>query len=307
MSDYFSLDFDQSIVSERDYWYRNIQVLGIGGNSITFLVLCTSGPNQGVLFALKVFRVISMDERKQKFLEEREFLEVQCNHPSIMHIYDSGVFNRDGNEYPFVVAEYLPLTLSQVIRGRPVGMVRKISFTLQLLSALRYLNELQRPVIHRDIKPTNIFIKGDSCVLGDFGLMKFIDQNEDVDREVFKESMKPGMPFYYRTPDLISYANNESNLTTKSDVFQLGLVIAHLFTGRNPAIAPADGDHLAPLNMEALGNIGGELSGSIASLINRMLVMDPEERESASELIDPWNGVFQEAVRKAHSLEGKAF
>ncbi len=46
---------------------------------------------------------------------------------------------------------------------------------------------------------------------------------------------------------------------------------------------------------------------SIANLIHRMLVMNPDERETAEQLIDPWRGVFDNAVNKAHELEGRAF
>jgi serine/threonine protein kinase len=270
--------------------------------------LCTSGSNKGIPFALKVFRVISREERKDKFLAEREFLENDCKHPSIMRVFDSGVFtNENGEEFPFVVTEYLPQTLSDIIRGQRSTVVEKISYTLQLLSALAYLDNLADPVVHRDIKPQNIFLKGQSCVLGDFGLMKLLDGQDEIDREIFKESVGPGMPYYYRTPDLIAYANNESEITTKSDVFQLGLVIAELFTGRNPAIAPPNDDLLAPLVLEGLKWVPGTLGGSVATLIRRMLIVDPTERESAEHLIDPWQGVFEEAINLAHDLEGKAF
>lgn len=263
MPDYFDLEIGQSVRSERNKWYRNIQFLGIGGNSVTFLVMCTSGAYKGVLFALKVFRAISMAERQDKFQQERTFLETGCNHPSIMRVYDTGVFRKDQGEYPFVVTEYLPYTLSDKIRERSTSIAEKISYTLQLLSALKYLDSLPIPVVHRDIKPQNIFLKGQSCVLGDFGLMKFINSEEELDRDIFKESLLPGMPRFYRTPDLISYAKNESGISTKSDVFQLGLVIAELFTGRNPARGPRNNDFLCPLELEDLKFIAGSLGGRL--------------------------------------------
>jgi serine/threonine-protein kinase len=238
MPDFFQLNPEQSVLSERKIWYRNIQFLGIGGNAITYLVLCTSGVFKGIPFALKVFRKISREERKNKFLAEREFLETACNHPSVMRVFDSGVFIINQEEFPFVVTEYLPLTFRDKIRGQNATIVEKISYVLQLLSVLNYLDTLPTPVVHRDIKPENIFLKGQSCVLGDFGLMKFLDGQDEVDREIFKESIGLGMPYFYRTPDLIAYAKKESGITTKSDVFQLGLVTSELFTGRNPAVAP---------------------------------------------------------------------
>jgi len=308
MSDFFKLDIGQSVQSDREIWYRNIQILGTGGNAITHLVLCTSGIHNGIPFALKVFRVISREERKEKFLAEREFLEDDCAHPSIMRVFDSGMFrDSSGNEYPFVITEYLPFTLADKIRSQDASMAEKISYVLQLLSVLDYLSKLPVPVVHRDIKPQNIFLKGLSCVLGDFGLMKLIDGELEVDREIFKESVHPGMPYFYRTPDLIDYANNETDISTKSDVFQLGLVAAELFTGRNPAIAPKNNNLLSPLELENVRWISGKLGGGISKLIQRMLIVDPDERETAEQLLDPWQGVFNEAISRAHDLEGKVF
>jgi serine/threonine protein kinase len=225
MPDYIHIDVGQSIVSVANVWYRCVQHLGTGGNAVVYLVLATSGPNKGVLFALKIFRKLSMPERRQRFLEEVEFLQ-RCSHPSLMRVLDRGVFRDAGSQFPFVVAEFLPVTLSELIKTGSASITQKLSYALQLLSALSYLAALAPQVVHRDIKPHNIFVKGGSAVLGDFGLMKLLDDNPEADREIFKESVGPGMPFFYRTPDLIAYARNEADITTKSDIFQLGLVLA---------------------------------------------------------------------------------
>lgn len=72
-------------------------------------------------------------------------------------------------------------------------------------------------------------------MLGDFGLLKRGKEiDDDSSENIFKRSVGPGMPFCYRTPDQVSYARNEAELTVASDIFQLGLVAAELFTGRNP-------------------------------------------------------------------------
>lgn len=299
MDDHFYLDVDQSILSESKVWYRNLQLLGSGGNAATFLVVATSGDHRGVPFAVKFFRKLSRPERQASFLAEMRFLRT-CNHPSIMRVFDAGIFYNN----PFFVAEYLPNTLEKVMRASGTSIVLKISFALQILSALAYLERLEPPVIHRDIKPQNIFVKGNSCVLGDFGLLKHADPSLAEDRDVFKESLGVGMPFRYRTPDQVAYLNNLAPLTAKSDVFQLGLVLAELFTGRNPE--KRAGDFGDPVELEPLRRIPGSLSDPIASIINRMLMPDPDSREPASRLLDPWEGVFRAAVRQAHALEGRA-
>ena len=303
MVDYIKFEVEQGIRAVSQNWYTCVQHLGTGGNAVTFLVLCTSGENKGVLFALKVFRKLSQPQRRERFLKEIDFLR-SSNHPTLMRVFDTGLFRDGPDEFPFVVMEYLPQRLFEVIRGNSASTTQKISYALQLISALSYLAKLNPAVVHRDIKPQNIFVKGGSCVLGDFGLMKLLDGNAEVDRAIFKESVGPGMPFFYRTPDLIAYAQNKSDITTRSDVFQLGLVLTELFTGRNPAVRPKD--HLDPLDLEPIGKIAGGLSASIAALLNRMLVLDANKREDAYKLLDPWQGLFWNAVKKAHELDGRA-
>lgn len=308
MVDTFYLAPAKSVKSASGVWYKNLQVLGTGGNAVTFLACATSGNFKGVLFAIKVFRKLSSQVRKDAFLREIDFLK-STTHPSIMRVYDAGIFqrrSRSGNEeFPFVAAEYLPQTLADVMRTNSVRLPERISYALQLLSALSYLANCSPAVIHRDIKPQNIFVKGGSCVLGDFGLMKLMDQDEDADRAVLKESELPGMPFFYRTPDLVRYARKEAGITPKSDVFQLGLVLAELFSGRNPVKRPTD--LYDDVELEPIAHIGGELGSGIAALIRRMLVDDPNRRESAAALMDGWHGTFDDAAARAYQLEGRIF
>jgi len=303
MTDHFVLEPGKSIQSSNKIWYRCIQTLGAGGNAVTFLVLCTSGPHTGALFALKVFRRLSAPDRREKFLQETNLL-FELNHPCILRVFDEGVFYTPAGDYPFTVVDYLPNTLQQLLQ-RDIPLIEKLAFSLQLLSALAYLAEHNPQIIHRDIKPANIFIKGRSCVLGDFGLMKVVDGNVEADREVLKESIGPGMPFYYRTPDLVAYAKNEKNITVKSDVFQLGLVLAQLFTGWNPCKRAAD--HLAQVEVEQVENIPGKLGGSIWTTLNRMLTFDPDKRPTAANLLGLWQANFFDAALHQHELEGQAF
>jgi serine/threonine protein kinase len=303
MPDHFVLDPGRSIQSSNGIWYRCVQLLGAGGNAVTFLVLCTSGAHTGALFALKVFRRLSAHERRDRFLEETKLL-FELSHPCILRVFDEGVFGTVAGEYPFTVADYLPNTLQQLL-ARDIPLVEKLAFSLQLLSALAHLAEHNPPIVHRDIKPANIFIKGRSCVLGDFGLMKVLDGNAETDREVLKESIGPGMPFFYRTPDLVAYAKNEMDITTKSDVFQLGLVLAQLFTGWNPCRKAAE--HLSPVELDRIERIPGKLGGSIFTLLARMLNFDPNKRPSANKLLGWWKRNFDDAVLHHHELEGKAF
>lgn len=306
--EHFELDRWQAIQGESTRWYKWVQTLGAGGNGIAFLAMCSTPPLKGDLVAIKVFRRWSKPERRKAFLDEISFLQT-CQHPAILRIFDRGEYRLGGDApetAPFVVAEYLPHTLRSAMRSNRLRMVDKVSFAMQLLSALTYLATIEPQVIHRDIKPENIFIKGGSCVLGDLGLMKRLVSTDAVDdKELVKTSIGVGMPYYYRTPDLVAYLNSGTPLTVKTDVFQLGLVLAELFSGRNPLRAPAE--FTDPIDIGPVGWIAGRHGAGIAAQIRRMLELDPAKRPSAAQLSDGWEAIFREVVDATIETEGRAF
>lgn len=304
MADSIFLDIGSSIRTAEGNTYEIVQFLGRGGNAVTYLVLSTDGRLKGLLFALKLFFKLSKPERRTRFLEEIKFLKT-CDHAAIMRVFDDGLHHSGDSEFPFVVMEYLPYTLRQVMK-KSLPIPERLAYAVQLNSALAFL-ERQTPIIlHRDIKPENIMIKGQSCVLGDFGLMKLgSTASDEQDREVYKESLGPGMPLGYRTPDLVAYANNQCDLSDKTDVFQLGLVLAELFTNRNPC--RHSGDPLAPVELEKLSNVPCGLNRTIQGLLRLMLTMNPDDRPRSSSLLDKWQSLFSEAVLASHKLTGRVF
>jgi serine/threonine protein kinase len=310
MADTLYLTPGRGVRSSSGSWYRIEQLLGAGANAVTYLVVCSGGPYEGVPFALKFFRRLSRPERREAFLDELDFLKT-CDHPSIMRVFDDGAFTfRVGGEerdFPFLVAEYLPATLFQVMKAGAASITEKVIYATQLLSGLAYLGAQSPPIVHRDVKPQNIFVKGRACVLGDFGLLKRLDQQDAEDRELLKESVGIGMPYFYRSPDLVKYATNVEDITPKSDVFQLGLVLTELFTGRNPCVRPRDDDPLTNVELEPIRDIPSNHSGLIAPLLSDMLNEDPDQRPSADELVGRWRGVFEVLGGLSRELGGTVF
>lgn len=287
--------------------YRVVDFLGHGGNANVYLVETISGSCRGVLFALKLFREIDKEPRLARFRREADFL-LTCDHPAVMHVYDGGEVTDDTvderNTYPYMVVEYLPRTLEVAFRAG-LTIVEKLACALQLLSSLQYLSSLTPQVVHRDIKPQNIFLRGRACVLGDFGLMKLLGTEEAPDAEYLIESTGARLPRYYRSPDLVRYCRGEAELTVQSDVFQLGLVLTRLFTGYNP-LRPAR-DILDDVQLDNFEVEHGSLSNAIKGILDRMLVFEPSERPSASELLELWEGPFIQAVDLSHDLQGYIF
>jgi serine/threonine protein kinase len=300
--DDFDLAFGEAVLTESGSTYKTLQLLGQGGNASTYLMHATTGPFAGIPFAVKFFRRLSKPAWRGAFLLEADFL-AKCDHPAVMRYFDRGVA-RETN--PFFVAEYLPRTLRELMQAGRLSILTKLHFATQLLSAVAFLATRTPPVVHRDIKPENVFIKGESCVLGDFGLIKVLPEAAD-DRVMIKASAGPGMPRNYRTPDLISYLRGGGPPSPKSDVYQLGLVFAELFTGHNPQRPPPPGRFDADIEMDETSSIPVTQGEPIRNLILSMLEHDADQRPSAGQLLVPWQGLFVDAAKQLHALEGRVF
>lgn len=222
-------------------FYTILKKLGNGGSGAAYLCICTNGQYPGCYFVVKVFYQLDKPDRLKRFKKEINFLKT-CNHPSIIKFYEDGVHKNIDKEYPFYVMEYMPNTLQNELVKGALSIEKTFMYMTQILSALTYLK--QNGIVHRDIKPENIFINGSRAILGDFGLMKEIkmddEDNEDDDIECLTESIYSdisigdAMPFNYRTPQLVSYMNNKTPIDYKSDLFQFGITVVIMFTGKNP-------------------------------------------------------------------------
>src|SRR4051794_34493267 len=118
--EYLNLPFRTVLKAESGSDYSCLQRLGSGGSAETYLVLAIAGPLQGQLFAAKIFRRLSKPDWRAKFLEEVRFLR-GCAHPAVMRVFDEGVHL---DQHPYVVVEYLPGTLRDVLRTSPRMMAK---------------------------------------------------------------------------------------------------------------------------------------------------------------------------------------
>ena len=139
----------------------------------------------------------------------------QVSHPHVCRVYDVG--EADGQ--PFLTMEYIDgEDLAALLRriGR-LPEEKGIELARQLCQGLAAAHD--RGVIHRDLKPANVMIDGRGQVrLTDFGLATAGGAVQDV---------RAGTPAYQAPEQL---AGRE--VTTRSDLFALGLVLFEIFTGR---------------------------------------------------------------------------
>ena len=284
-------------VQGNNNWFKNLKFLGKGGNGTAFLVQGTSGPLRGGIFALKVFHMMSSEIRQKRFVDEVEFLK-SSSHPNLMRHLDEGSYAG----HPFVIQDYMPKTLYNEMDGKPIEFGRALLYSCQLLSAIQALHS--ESLIHRDIKPQNIFVDNLTVYLGDFGLLKKIEQKVDrSDRSDFEGYF--AMPRFYRTPELVAYAAKRGGLDLRSDIFQLGLVIAQMFTGRN-ILKPVD-NLLNPIELEAIGHINGKHGGLVAKTVNEMCSIKLANRCTIDTALSRFTTLIEKYAKEYEDFHGVSF
>ncbi|KGN62732.1 serine/threonine-protein kinase-like protein At3g51990 [Cucumis sativus] len=149
----------------------------------------------------------------------------QLRHPRIVNLIGFCVNSKDEK---LLVVEFMPNgSLYDLLhsQSRPPGWTRRLRFALQVAKAVRTLHTSNPPVIHRDIKSSNVLIDGNfNARLGDFGLA-LRGHVEDVR----VRCTPPAGTLGYLDPGYLAPAD----LSVKSDVFSFGILLLEILSGRN--------------------------------------------------------------------------
>jgi eukaryotic-like serine/threonine-protein kinase len=183
--------------------------------------------------AIKVIHPSKADDPQALARFEREVhATAQLSHWNSIEIFDYGRAE-DGTFY--YVMEYLPgLSLSQLVeRHGPLSPARVVYLLTQVCDALAEAHAAG--LIHRDIKPGNIFsaVRGgqyDVAKLLDFGLAKPLIAGGDSRVQLTQTGSITGSPLYM-SPE---QALGDSEPDARSDVYSLGAVAYFLLTGMPP-------------------------------------------------------------------------
>ena len=256
-------------------------------------------------FVLKVYHKISDEKRRQAFLKEVEHLK-KLDHPAITRIFDEGTFKAlTSKQYPFAVIEYVPTTARTLMIAKQVDRLRAIRIALNCLSAIDCMHKATPQLIHRDIKPDNILISEMGAKLADFGLVKVLTdiQSEDEHLDALEGTQWPGMPWRYRTPELVLRAiDRKKTVTTKSDIFQFGTVFYELLTGYNPQLKPEE--ITAPIEL-SFHEIKGSQGPELLTLIKVMMDEKPSNRFPASKCLIELNKIHEAYCQSLFTTTGQ--
>jgi serine/threonine-protein kinase len=247
--------------------YRVAGVLGRGGMGEVYRA---TDLTLGQAVALKFLpEGLARDERALVRFYNEVRTARQVTHPNVCRVYDIGQV--DGIPYismEFVDGEDLASLLRRI--GRlPVD--KALETARKLCAGLAAAHE--RGVLHRDLKPANIMIDGrGQVIIMDFGLAGLSEQ--------LQSDVRSGTPAYMSPEQLAG-----TEVTFKSDIYALGLVLYELFTGKR-AFEAASLMELMDLQQRAapasLTSTVKDLDPAVERVVLRCLAPNPAGRPSSA-------------------------
>ena len=214
----------------------------------------------------------------------------QIKSPHVVQTYDHGITS---NGIPFIVMELLEgedLGV-RIKRAGPISLADTSIILTQACKALGRAHSIG--IVHRDIKPDNIFLVSTEDELYvkilDFGIAKSVDGQGGF--QMTSTGAMMGTPYYMSPEQLV----NSKGVDFRADLWSLAVVVYHCVTGN----VPFDGETFAGLciaidkgTFAPATTLGGQLPQAIDGWFERALRRNPAERfASAKEMAETFHAV----------------
>ncbi|KAK8841739.1 hypothetical protein M9Y10_026686 [Tritrichomonas musculus] len=225
-------------------------------------------------YAMKMTQISRLNEREKEFaIKECKVLQ-SLNHNHITKLYDKFLYKG----CLCMVMEYAnkgDLGKHIINRGENLFSEEEILYIfVQIVLALKYIHD--RNIIHRDIKPQNIFISSDNYVkIGDFNVCKQL-QPHQANTSTMTGTLN------YLSPEILS----GQGYNTQTDIFSLGCVLYELCSLRKAFVCISPEDYLKKIIGRNYRAIPDRYSNDMRYLINRMLDPNPHTRITANQILE---------------------
>lgn len=246
--------------------YKVLNKIGQGGMSIVYLAMNERANKQWAIKEIRKDGVSNYEVVKQGLIVETDLLK-KLNHPHLPSIID--VIDGDGTF--LIVMDY--------IEGNPLSKVLKhkgaqeqddvVEWAKQLCDVLGYLHSREKPIVYRDMKPSNVMLKPDGTVtLIDFGTAR------EYKTASLEDTTCLGTQGY-AAPEQFG---GQGQTDGRTDIYCLGATMYHLITGHNPAEPPYE--------MYPIRQWNPQLSSGLEEIIIKCTQKNPNDRyQSCAELM----------------------
>jgi len=248
--------------------YKIESLLGTGGMCSVYRA--TDGKEKKSV-ALKVLPAASAQDAELARRFQREITTGRrIDHPNVVAIWDAGDLPDGGR---FLVMELLEgHSLSHALHAGRMPAPRALGIARQMLVGLGKAHALG--IAHRDIKPDNIFLVGDTVKLLDFG----IASNERAAEKLTAAGVAFGTPEYI-SPEMAMGLPTDA----RSDIYSVGVVLFQMLSGRLPfvdsdpkALLRAHAHEAAPSLTAVVPD--AHIPEALAKIVARALEKLPEDR-----------------------------
>jgi len=178
--------------------------------------------------AIKLLNVSLRGNGRDRFTREGTIL-ARLTHPRIAHLLDAGV---TAMGQPYLVLEYVDgVPIDRYCGEQGLDIAARLRLFLEVLDAVAHAHA--NLIVHRDLKPSNVLVASDGHVkLLDFGIAKLLNDDTGEVATVTREG-EAAMTPSFATPEQVT----GGAVTTATDIYQLGVLLFLLLTGRHPARA----------------------------------------------------------------------
>jgi tRNA A-37 threonylcarbamoyl transferase component Bud32 len=254
------------------------------------------------LVAIKVPRPTLAQDPVVRARFEREARAVaRLRHPSAAAVHRIGHLP---NGTPYLVLEYLDgRTLDEILQAEgPLPKDLTLELLIQVAGGLEEAHA--HGVIHRDVRPNNVFWlpQSERAVLSDFGIAGILETGSEVVTQLTMPGEPLGSPAY-RSPEHLM----GEPLTPAADIYGFGLLAYEALTGQGPYVVerPERHEELSAAHLrqppQDLRELWPEASPRLADLLLRCLAKEPRLRPSASGVVRELRQVRSEAEIRQRS------
>jgi serine/threonine-protein kinase len=217
--------------------YRILREVGRGEMSVVYEAFDPLLERSVALKLLSLAPSLTTEQREarlSRFKREAEAV-ARLRHPNVVHVFD---FGRDPDGTPYLVMEFVDgLTLAALLAERgPVPPARAAALLSQIADGLDAVHA--QGVVHRDLKPGNIMLRGGAVATApddappERGAVKLLDfglARHDDDVTLTRTGVLVGSPAYL-SPERV----RGEPATTAADLWALSVVLYEMLAGRRP-------------------------------------------------------------------------